>query len=578
MNRMGLVVGIAVAASASALVAERNASACGGCFHPPTQTTTDITDERMLLAVSPTQSTLYDQIEYSGSPASFAWVLPIHGTVTVGLSADVLFDSIDALTATQIVAPSQACPFPANCNRFPSAAFSGGAAAADASAASEVTVLKQENVGPYATVQLHATDSSALNGWLAQNGFAIPADVVPVIDEYVTEGFDFLAMKLLPNQGVQAMRPVRVTTPGAGLSLPLRMAAIGTGPTVGITIWVVSDGRYEPQNYPFFHIDDSALVWDWSTNSSNYTTLRNQNEAASGNKTWEIESSLELNQQIITNVILSGGQVYTGPFFGSGVAFEGGPGGPSDPALDYLPVGSPDAGADAGPFQTAEEARTADIDALFAGLAGPNVRVTRMRSDIAHAAMTADFVLGASTDQAELSNVRDVTQSINLQCPIYDNQCAVTGVGTPAQAAASGPGGDASTGTGTSAADAGAGTSVADASLEPSTPDATTATTSDATTDASSPAPSTGSASSVPSGAGGGGSAVSASRSSEPGSPVASGGGGCSASARSPGGSGAGDFGVATGMLGLLATGLARRRRSPRHTVMASGRSETRCS
>ena len=568
MNRMGLVVAIAVAASASALVAEGNAAACGGCFHPPTQTATDITDERMLLAVSPTQSTLYDQIEYSGSPASFAWVLPIQGTVTVGLSADVLFDSIDALTATQIVAPSVNCPIPPNCNvRFAGASAGAGFADASAEALGAVTVLKQENVGPYATVQLHATDSSALNGWLTQNGFNIPADVVPVIDEYVAGGFDFLAMKLLPNQGVPAMRPVRVTTPGAGLSLPLRMAAVGTGATVGITIWVVSDGRYEPQNYPFFHIDDSALVWDWSTNSSNYTTLRAQNEAASGNKNWEIESSLELNQQIITGVILSGGQVYTG--FGGVVAapFEGGPGSPSDPALDYLPVGSPDAGADAGPFQTAEEVRTADIDALFAGLTGPNVRVTRMRSDIAHAAMTADFVLGASADQTELSNVRDVTQSVNLQCPIYDNQCNVTGSGTPAQAAASGPGGDASTGTGTSAADASLGASLPDAT--------TTASGLDASADASSPAPSAASASSGQTGGGGGGngSAVStgsaSSGSTEPGSAVASGGGGCSASARSARGSAADGFGAATAMMGLLAAGFARRWRSSCQGVRA---------
>src|SRR3984957_6425744 len=115
MNRTALALGVVARASALALVGERDAEACGGCFPPPTQTVTDITDERMLLAVSPTQSTLYDQIEYSGSPANFAWVLPIHGTVVVGLSADVLFDSIDALTATQIVPPAQNCPTP-SCN------------------------------------------------------------------------------------------------------------------------------------------------------------------------------------------------------------------------------------------------------------------------------------------------------------------------------------------------------------------------------------------------------------------------------------------------------------------------------
>lgn len=430
MNRSAIILGISVTASALAVAGERSAAACGGCFHPPTQTASDITDERMLLSVSPTQSTLYDQIRYSGTPSSFAWVLPIHGTVDVGLSADVLFDSVDVLTATQINPPPSSCPPPPNCYSFGAqGANTFGASNASVPA---VTVTKQENVGPYATVQLHATDSSALNSWLTQNGYLIPADAQLVVDQYVKEGFDFLAMKLLPNQGVQSMRPVRVSTPGASLSLPLRMASVGTGNTVGITIWVVSDGRYEPQNFPFFHIEDSELVWDWSKSLSNYTSLRAQHEAALGQKGWEIESSLSLNEQAITNVILSGGQYYG--YGGIGQVA------PSDPTQDYLPVGDPDAGPDAG--MTAEEVRTADVNALFVGMTGPNVRITRIRSDIAHAAMTADLVFQAAADQSELPNVRNVTQGINETCSVY-NGCTYAGTGTPAQAeaAARGSGG-----------------------------------------------------------------------------------------------------------------------------------------
>ncbi len=413
MNRSALILGVSVAASVFAALGERRASACGGCFHPPTQTVTDITDEKMLLSVSTTQTTLYDQILYSGAPSSFAWVLPIHGTVDVGLSADVLFDSVDVLTATQITAPPQNCPLPPNCNGGGS---NGGAGLGVAGASNDagvpaVVVTKQQNVGPYETVQLHATDSTALATWLAQNGFDIPADVQPVIDAYIADGFDFLAMKLLPNQGVQAMRPVRVTTPGASLSLPLRMASVGTGAIVGISIWVVADGRYEPQNFPFYHIEDADLVWDWSTNASNYTTLRTQAEATSNNTAWEIESSLTLNEQLVDNVVLSGGQYYGGGGFGVAP--------PTDASEDYLPVGSADAGADGGAYESAEEVRAADLAALFAGMTGPSVRFTRIRSDIAHAAMTSDFVVQASPDQSELSNVRNVTQSVNLVCPVY---------------------------------------------------------------------------------------------------------------------------------------------------------------
>src|SRR5271166_2000709 len=192
------------------------------------------------------------------------------------------------------------------------------------------------------------------------------------------------------------MRPVRVTTAGASLSLPLRMASIGTGAITGITIWVVADGRYEPQNFPFFHIDDSQLVWDFKASISNYTTLRVQNEAKLKNGGWEIESSLGLNEQTITNVILSGGQYYGNGGFGGAPA--------ADPSVDYLPIGSPDAGTDGG-YETAEQARTDDINALFVGLTGPTVRVTRIRSDIAQSAMTSDLVFQAATDQSELSNV-----------------------------------------------------------------------------------------------------------------------------------------------------------------------------
>ena len=456
MNRT-TIFAVTAAMSTAALAASREARACGGCFHPPTQTVSDITDERMLLATSTTQSTLYDQIQYSGSPSSFAWVLPIQGTVTVGLSADVLFDSIDTLTATQIVPPESTCPRP--CILAPQASAGAASADAGAAAAQTVTVTKQENVGPYATVQLHSTDGSALNNWLTQNGYQVPSDVAPVITEYVNEGFDFLAMKLLPDQGVQAMRPVRITTPGSNLSLPLRMAAVGTGDTVGITIWVVSDGRYEPQNFPFFHIDDSALVWDWSQSISNYTTLRAQNEAALDNGGWEIESSIALNQQTITNLILSGGQYYSyGASSGTGVGSLTTT--PSDPSTDYLPIGNPDAGPDAG--ETAEQVRDDDITALFVGLSGPNVRVTRIRSDIAHSAMTKDFVLQASSDQSELSNVRDVTQSINETCspqPSCTGASGTTDASTPGSGSGSASGIAASGVSATSGANSSSGSS-----------------------------------------------------------------------------------------------------------------------
>ncbi len=445
------------------------ASACGGCFHqpiPPGQVATDITDERMLLAVSPQQTTLYDQIVYSGTPSSFAWVLPIKGTVTVGLSGDVLFDAVDALTATTIEPPASTCPRPPRCggaaptggggcgslassDEDPSASFDPEAVDAGAQGAGGVTVEKQQIVGPYETVQLSATSPTALSDWLAANGFDIPAAAQPILAAYQSEGFGFLAMRLEPGQGVQAMRPVRVTSTGASLSLPLRMASIGTGATVGITIWVVSDGRYEPQNFPVFQIQASQLVWDWSMSSSNYTTLRQQQEAQYAGRGWELESAFQIAQQSITSVIDSGG-VYEQTLSGPAAAALP----PVAADQDYVPVTD----ASGNVTETAEQVRSDDIAALFAGLSGPNAFVTRMRSDVAHSAMNVDFTVQASADQSQLSNVRTSGQSINETCTLYNSNCAVVGTGTPAQAAAaSSQGGGSSASSGSSGSSGGGG-------------------------------------------------------------------------------------------------------------------------
>ena len=269
---------VALGAAASVAVAQ-DARACGGCFHGPTQNGDPITAHRMIFSVSPTQTTLYDEIEYTGDPQSFAWVLPISGPVTVGLSSDTLFAALDQATQTTIVSPNlPACPS-CSCADFGASGSSGGSGGGTLTAGG-VNVLSQQVVGPYDTVQLQSTDPNALTSWLTVNGYSIPDAIAPIIAAYVQDGFDFLALKLQPGAGVQAMRPVRVSSPGAGMTLPLRMVAAGTGPQVSITLWVVGQGRYEPTNFPSFTIDPSKLVWDWTANASQKPTTRRSSRQA----------------------------------------------------------------------------------------------------------------------------------------------------------------------------------------------------------------------------------------------------------------------------------------------------------
>jgi hypothetical protein len=255
-----------------------------------------------------------------------------------------------------------------------------------------VVVVSQQTVGPYAAVQLQSTDPTALSQWLASNGYEIPTDVQPVIAAYLNEGFDFLALKLLPGLGIQAMRPVRVTTPGAALSLPLRMVAAGTGATVGITLWVVSDGRYEPRNFQSFTVAASELTWNFAAGTSDYTTIRAQKEAQYGQAAWQTESSVLVNPLNIEFVVLQ-------------------------QANDYAALPAADGGS-AGPGASSPgQARLDDLGALFPTGAS-SVRITRLSADLSHAALATDLTLEASSDQSVLTNVYPVTNYVNAPaCP-----------------------------------------------------------------------------------------------------------------------------------------------------------------
>jgi hypothetical protein len=393
------------AVALSVFTLERDASACGGCFIPG-ENVTVVSDHRMILSIAKDKSTLYDQIRYQGEPSSFAWVLPIAGTVDVGLSADIVFSALDTQTQTRILPPPINCPpRPDECDSPSFGATADGGAASNGG----VQVLKQEVVGPYETVQLAADDPTALAKWLSANGFVVPADVQPVIDTYVAEQFNFLALKLIPGKGVQDMRPVRVTTTGASAVLPLRMVAAGTGPVVGISLWVIGEGRYEPQNFQSFVITADELLWDWTQNKSNYTDLRAAKTAAGNGRIWEIENSTAPFRQNIEAIIRNGTFPTQGPYPQTEEERA---------AIDYLQ----EKDAQGNVTKTAVEARNEDLEALFAGIStSSTARITRMRADLAHAALDQDLAMIASADQGVVPTNRQVVKEANQpQCPVWD--------------------------------------------------------------------------------------------------------------------------------------------------------------
>lgn len=426
MLKRGLAILALVSVSGALALQERTAEACGGCFIPPTENTV-VEAHRMAFSISKTQTTLWDQFNYSGDPKEFAWVLPVRPGTRVELSHDEFIAALEAATQPIIVAPQ-----PQNTG---SGGGGGCGSAVSLSSAganpndNAVVVVSQQVVGPYEVVTLKATDPKALTTWLTSHGYAIPPAIQPTLDAYVKDGFDFIALRLLPNKDVKAMKPVRVVSPGADVTLPLRMVAAGIGAKVGVLLYVIGEGRYEAANYPNVTADlANGLTWDYAQNRSNYTELVTAAMATGDGRGWFTEfADLAFNQRVNR---FSGGfgpssglpsleSAYASGIpsgcankpFDAGTGFDSGP-----PANDA----SSDGGSDADPGDAATDGGAQDaslppapnndctfddITVATTGMNRQDVWISRLRANLPATVLSVDLKLQASASQTKLDGI-----------------------------------------------------------------------------------------------------------------------------------------------------------------------------
>lgn len=422
-----------LASLALSLLSPHDARACGGCFHgePPPgekETASVVTDHRMVLSIGTVVTTLWDQVEYSGDPANFAWVLPIRGEVVVGVGSDAFIDALDVQTAPQIDSPTPYCPRPAaGCGggAGSSAAGCGASAAGD-----DVSVGYQEDAGiyvtgrstagPYAAVQVHGDDEKAIVGWLRDHHYVVPPAIEPILARYVSEGFDFVAVRLTTGAGTSAMQPIRISWRGPVTTLPLRMVAAGVGASVGLKLFVVGDGRWKPKNFPTFVVDPSTLSWDFAQQRSNYVARRQELADAWHGRAFALEASLDLPFGAL-------------PFTTPPAALDAGPTAADSGGADAREVADAGDAAAASDASDASEASasdttprptydagmpptidpsTADVTLAFQG--SRTRRVTRLRADLPAQYLDGDLELEADEYQTQLPRTVQVQRSTNM--------------------------------------------------------------------------------------------------------------------------------------------------------------------
>lgn len=428
-------------AGALSSLAPSDARACGGGFFPSEpvpgmiESASVVTDHRMAVSITPTMTTLWDQIEYAGDPSEFAWVLPVRGGVTVGVGSDDFLTALDKETAPEIVAPRRRCARPNNGGCGGSNTEGCASSAEDSTEFgfedgfqedSGVFVTGRQLVGPYAAVTVHGDDEGAILGFLRGNKFNVPTTIQPTLSKFVTEGFDFVVVRLRRKAGAHAMVPIRVSWKGATLSLPLRMVQAGVSANVGIKLFVISDRRYTAANYPTFSVDPSGLTWDFPAQKSDYVAIRDQMAAGFDGRAFSLEASLEVPRTSLPAIKPDQ------PLPSSG-----------DAGVDTAPEDTAD-GGDAATDDAAEAATDAapeevETDAVprpeYDGGAGPEIdpydsdlniaygtfqlrRVTRLRGNLPAKYLDQDLVLALDANQAVLPRKVQVDRATSAPvCP-----------------------------------------------------------------------------------------------------------------------------------------------------------------
>jgi hypothetical protein len=208
-----LVVGLVAVAPPA------GACACGGVVDGPADESS-VSAETAVLQWDGTTQTLVLELETLSTAPEMGLLLPTPTPAEVTLADPEIFRELDEITAPRAVVSEY--------RWWPELGL-GGTGDSAGGGAPGVEVLDQVRLGPLDVATLAAHDTAALDAWLAEHGFELPASVRGALAPYVAEGWSFVAARLAPEAASTfdgTLQPLRVTFASSSLVHPMRMSVV----------------------------------------------------------------------------------------------------------------------------------------------------------------------------------------------------------------------------------------------------------------------------------------------------------------------------------------------------------------
>ena len=250
-----------------------------------------IPDQRAILSWSKGVERLVIETRFSGRGSNFAWVVPLPSPPVVEAASTGLFTTLTQLMQPKVVhAPTHYWLFGVIVTPIIAAGLSGRvrlrdlaivvaillvlasmllpslatAKAGVGAGAGLVEILDHQRAGVFESTTLTGRDPTAVRQWLTQNGYQMPPEVEPVIRDYLSEGWVFVASRVhqsLETNGPSALHPLQFTFPTQNPVYPLRLTGVGNG-DLEVDLFVFGEERAVADHFDVIESHPTRLTTD----------------------------------------------------------------------------------------------------------------------------------------------------------------------------------------------------------------------------------------------------------------------------------------------------------------------------
>lgn len=243
-----------------------------------------IPDQQAIIHYADGVETLVIETSFVGEGEDFAWIVPLPAVPEVEEAPDGVFAALNATALTVVHTDTNLIPgfiavavcfFLLGYERtseknkprvlaytFLAVLIAGLAAGIllpslgsarglqSTSAPADVTLHAQQRIGAFDVAVLSAENGDSLLDWLSTNGYHSPAGIEPVVRDYVSDGWCFVAVKMsLQQGGAQGVtRPLRMRFATDRPVYPMRLTGV-TDENLDVVLWVAADRRAQAKTF-----------------------------------------------------------------------------------------------------------------------------------------------------------------------------------------------------------------------------------------------------------------------------------------------------------------------------------------